>query len=303
VVLLAEQNDTGTRRDKAANAPSVLVGIVTRNRAATLPRAIASVLAQQHSVIKLAVVDDDSTDDTSRLAERFPNLAWMHCSPRRGYMAARNYWMGLSGFDYFVSLDDDAWFLRGDEISLAIVVLEERPGVAAVAFDILSPDRPDQTPRGEPRATAMFIGCGHVVRLSAIRSVGGYESTPGDYGGEEKDLCLRLLDAGHEIVLLPGVHVWHDKSLIGRVIPEQHRSGVCNDLVMTIRRTPRTLLPFALMSKIWRHFAFASMHGLIQPCLAGFYLFARSLPSIWPSRRPVRAVTLSKFFRLSRQSR
>ena len=88
-----------------------------------------------------------------------------------------------------------------------------------------------------------FVGCGHMVRLSAAREVGLYEANPGHYGVEEKDLCLRLLDAGYKIVKLFGVHVWHDKTEIGRTFPSQYASGVCNDLVLTYRRTPLFLLP------------------------------------------------------------
>ncbi|MEP7305888.1 MAG: glycosyltransferase family 2 protein [Acidobacteriota bacterium] len=279
---------------------SVIVGIVTRNRAAMLTRAISSVLAQQGCEAQVAVVDDDSTDTTSEVAAQFPEVTWTCWSPPRGYRAARNQWMTVSDYDYFVSLDDDAWFLRGDEISLAIAVLKQQPHVAAVAFDILSPDRPFPVSREAPRRAAMFIGCGHVVRLAAIRSVGGYDETPGDYGGEEKDLCLRLMDAGHQIVLLPGVHVWHEKTPIARAIPDQHRSGVCNDLVMTLKRTPTSLLPIALLSKLCRHLISSRRHRLMRPCLAGFCLFARSIPSVWRSRRAIKATTLRAFMRLSR---
>src|SRR5436853_1462944 len=113
----------------------------------------------------------------------------------------------------------------------------------------------------------MFVGCGHVLRLSAVREVGGYEAVPGSYGGEEKDLCLRLLDAGYQLVKLPGVHVWHDKTLVARDLVAQHRSGVCNDLVLTLRRTPTLLLPVALLVKLYRHWRFSLSHGLTEPCL------------------------------------
>src|SRR5437762_12405020 len=58
--------------------------------------------------------------------------------------------------------------------------------------------------------------------LSAAREVGLYEANPGSYGVEEKDLCLRLLDAGYKIVKLSGVHVWHDKT---EIRSEERRVG------------------------------------------------------------------------------
>lgn len=278
----------------------VLVGICTHNRAFILPFAIRSALSQQGIPIRVAVADDASTDTTSAVATAFPTVHWTRFEANRGLIGARNYLMALPGTEYFVSLDDDAWFLRGDEIAAAMQILQSRPQVAAVAFDVLSPDRPNPQPRVDPRPVAMYFGCGHVLRLKAVRSVGFYETVPGHYGGEEKDLCLRLIDAGYEIVFLPGVHVWHDKTTLARDVLAQHRSGVCNDLVMTLRRTPFALLPFAFVVKLYRHFAVSWRLGLVRPFFEGFGLFVRAFPAVWRSRIPVRMTTLRTFMRLSR---
>jgi len=279
---------------------SLIVGIVTRNRADILPKAIASALTQSAPIPLVAVIDDGSTDDTTKLSAQFPQVRWIRRATSLGYISARNELMTFGAFDYFISLDDDAWFLQGDEIGIAIDYLETNKKVGAVAFDILSPERPQVVTRTSAVPAAMFIGCGHVLRLAAVRQVGYYELTPGNYGCEEKDLCLRLIDAGYRIVRLPGVHVWHDKTPVAREIPMQHRSGVCNDLVMTLRRTPLILLPVAVPVKFYRHWRFSWRHKLTQPCLQGFGLFARSIPMALRSRKPVRVETLRAYMRLSR---
>lgn len=280
---------------------TVLVGIVTRDRADILPKALDSALAQAVPALKVAVIDDGSVDGTPGLAARYPAVSWTHRAVSEGYMSARNELMARDGFDFFVSLDDDAWFLRDDEIATALRYLNDHPAVAAVAFDILAPDQPEPRAVGTPEPVSMFIGCGHVLRLSAVRQVGAYEAVPGSYGGEEKDLCLRLMDAGCSVVRLPGVHVWHDKSPVARIIPQQHRSGVCNDLVMTLRRTPLVVLPAALLSKLFRHLVFSWRNGLMGSCLAGFGLFIQTLPDMLKSRRPVRMKTIREYVKLSRR--
>jgi GT2 family glycosyltransferase len=146
----------------------------------------------------------------------------------------------------------------------------------------------------------MFIGCGHVLRLDAVRRLNGYAAFPGSYGGEEKDLCLRLLDAGYRVVKMPGTHVWHDKTEVQRDLSAQHRSGVCNDLTLTLRRTPLALLPAAVGWKVIRHLQFSARAQLLAPCLDGFRLVARSLPEIWNGREAVNSATLRRFARLSR---
>ena len=279
--------------------PHVLLGIATRNRADILPKAISSALAQSYRSLEVAVIDDGSTDETPALAERFTRVCWTRWESNRGYMAARNEWMRNAKAAYFAGLDDDAWFVAGDELELAVGYLESHPDVAAIAFDVLSPDRPEVNARSEPVHTAMFIGCGHILRLSAIHEVGAYASFPGSYGSEEKDLCLRLLDAGYRAIKLPGVHVWHDKTTVERDLPAQHRSGVCNDLTMALRRTSLFAVPFVLGLKLVRHLRFAITARLLPTCFQGIQLFLRSAPASWRSREPVRFSTLRQFSRLS----
>src|ERR1043166_4027047 len=281
---------------------AVRLGIVTRNRAESLRKAIASALRQQIANLEVVVVDDGSTDDTRTLSAQFPNVTWIWHEQSAGYVARRNQLMERGDCKYYVSLDDDAWFVSGDEITVAVDHLERNGSVAAIAFDVLSPDRPQQNPRAAAQPAATFIGCGHVLRMTAVREVGGYEFNPGEYGGEEKDLCLRLMDAGYQIVRLPGVHVWHDKTQRGREIAAQHRSGVCNDLAMTLRRTPLAVLPLALVSKLYKHLIFSLRHGLLRACVQGITLFFRSARQIWRSRRAVKLATLREFVRLARTS-
>jgi GT2 family glycosyltransferase len=278
---------------------TVLVGISTFNRADILAKSIASALAQRFADLQVAVVDDASTDLTPKIAHEFPNVAWTRWDENRGYVAARNELMLQTDARYYVSLDDDAWFLKGDETAIAVEFLETNPDVAAVAFDILSPDRPTPVDRSDPIPTAMFIGCGHVLRVELVRMLGGYAKFPGGYGGEEKDLCLRLLDNGYRVMKLPGVHVWHDKSPTARDLFRQHASGVCNDLTIALRRAPALVVPFAVLWKIFRHLVFALRTRRLRPCVSGFVAFWRALPATWSDRHAVRLKTLRLFSELS----
>jgi glycosyltransferase involved in cell wall biosynthesis len=279
----------------------VVVGIVTRDRASVLRKALQSAFAQDYPKLEVHVVNDGSQDETAELSTEYPTVKWTNWQKSRGYIPGRNYLMNEASADYYASLDDDSWFLAGDEIRLAVTLLENHPEVAAVGFDILSPDKTAVQERSEPRDIAMFIGCGHVVRLAATRQHGGYVFSPGEYGGEEKDLALRLIDAGYRIVSLPGVHVWHDKTLLAREQPAQHRSGVCNDLTMTLRRTPLLVLPIALLAKLHRHYRFARAHRLERSFREGVGLFLRSIPGLWKTRRAVRLATLRRYVKLSHQ--
>lgn len=277
----------------------VLIGIVTHNRSTILPKAIASALAQDYPHKEVVIFDDASTDNTMELQIQFPEVRWHHCSEKQGYLPCRNYLMQNTDADFYVSLDDDAWFIQGDEITQGINALKNCSHIAAVAYDILSPDEPNIKQRERSRPTHMFIGCGHILRLSTVRNVGFYVPNPGFYGSEEKDLCLRLLDQQYEIFHLPGVHVWHDKTLIARDIPKQHRSGVCNDLVFTFRRCPFPMIMGVLPIKLLNHLRFSLTHHLFFECLAGIKDFLYGLPSLLETRSPVKSNTFHKFLQRS----
>jgi GT2 family glycosyltransferase len=279
----------------------VLVGIVTRNRYRVLPKAIESALRQKYPRLRVAVLDDGSEDETPRLRSKYPAVRWIRWEQSKGLLEARNHLMREGSADFYLSLDDDAWFINEDEISIAVQHMEMNPKVAAVAFDILSPDREKPTLRSEPRPTHVFIGCGHILRISAVRESGFYVPSPGYYGSEETDLCLRLLDRNWEIHFLPGVHIWHDKSSVARDIPAQHRSGVCNDLVFAARRCPFPLVLGIIPVKLINHLRFSARNHLLKSCLAGLGLFFSRVPDVLKSREPVRASTFVEFIRRSRK--
>jgi glycosyltransferase involved in cell wall biosynthesis len=272
--------------------PPVLVGITTHNRADLLPRALDSLRAQSYAPRQVVVLDDGSTDATSRLRDRYPEVHWQRHEQARGIIESRNELMRAVGAEYYVSLDDDAWFLRGDEIAVAVARMQERPNLGAIAFDILSPDRPTPRERTQPQPASMFIGCGHLLRLAAVRAAGFYAPSPGTYGSEEKDLSLRLSDRDYAIELLPGVHVWHEKAWAGRDFFPVHRSGVCNELVMALRRCPAPdvflVVPLKVLSFFWfwirrPTFLRAGLMALVD--VAGHFKLAMR------TRQPVRRTT------------
>jgi GT2 family glycosyltransferase len=282
---------------------SVVVGIATHNRAGELRKAIASALEQTFTPLRVVVIDDASSDETPTLRDEFKTVSWERWEQKQGYVRARNKIMLTTAEDYYVSLDDDSWFVCGDEIAIAVDFLERHPEAAAVAFDILSPDQPQPVSRGSRQSVAMFIGCGHVLRLSTVKALSGYAEFPGTYGAEEKDLCLRLIDAGYQIVKFEGVHVWHDKSLLARDIQRQHCSGVCNDLALTLRRVPLGFLLPIMAWKILSHIAFALRKGLLRPCLQGFRDFVMAASDVWRTRSPVRLSSLAQYRTLTKLPR
>nr|WP_232286106.1 glycosyltransferase family 2 protein [Solidesulfovibrio carbinoliphilus] len=100
------------------------VVVPTRDRAALVVRAVASVLAQTHAALEVLVVDDGSVDDTvARLsALGDPRLRVLSHAAGRGVSAARNTGLGAARGAYVALLDsDDEWLPAKIERQLAFM--------------------------------------------------------------------------------------------------------------------------------------------------------------------------------------
>ncbi|HKL02986.1 MAG TPA: glycosyltransferase [Cryomorphaceae bacterium] len=231
----------------------VCIGITTKNRASIVVKAIDSALSQSYANKEVVVFNDGSTDETVELEEKYHQVKWIHSKKSIGIVAARNVLMKSTDADLYVSLDDDAWFLMGDEIKIGVGYMEEDPNLGCISYDVLQNNtlRFREVERSQPVHSNVFIGCGYMHRLRAVKDAGYYVKFPLPYGHEEKDLSIRLIDSGHKILFLPGVHVWHAHTKMERDVAEQARSFLINDLIFQFRRVPLIyLLPVLTKSMV-----------------------------------------------------
>ena len=122
----------------------VLIGITTRNRQHILPKAIESALRQNYVPKEIAVIDDASDKDQGSLARRYSDVRWIFNSTPCGYRRNRNRLMQETDAEFFVSLDDDAWFMGQDEIEIAVREIQQRPEAAASERVVGMRDRADR---------------------------------------------------------------------------------------------------------------------------------------------------------------
>jgi len=102
----------------------VSVIIPTFNRAATLPRALESVLQQRGVSFELLVVDDGSTDGTRDLIARAGRDVRYFHQPNRGPAAARNLGIRNATGEFLAFLDsDDEWL--PEKLAVQVEYFEE----------------------------------------------------------------------------------------------------------------------------------------------------------------------------------
>ena len=111
----------------------VSIIIATYNRAALLPRAIKSVLAQTFTDYELIIVDDCSSDDTWEIVGDFtdPRIRVFRHETNRGAAATRNTGIARARGEYITFLDDDDE-CTPNRLADQVSVLDTNPDVGMV---------------------------------------------------------------------------------------------------------------------------------------------------------------------------
>lgn len=300
------------------------IGITTRNRPAALRRcleAIASVfeppglhVSELPSArvpappdIEVLVFDDNSDVPASDQIAGASSARVIRDERGVGYIAGRNALVRAARHEHVLLMDDDAVVIGKEAIEKAAAVLERDPTVGAIAFAQAERDgRPwpesMQAGRGTAPATVpSFIGFAHLVRRSVFLDLGGYCEAFLFYG-EEKDFCLRLMEAGFRVVYLPDALVGHVVDPAERDQRRYVRFAIRNDCLTSLHNEP---WPLVLVGVPVRLLRFRRMAATIAGGDAeGFRWILgelrRGFPAIWRRRRPVSWATIRTWRRLSR---
>jgi GT2 family glycosyltransferase len=206
-------------------------------------------------------------------------------------------------------LDDDTAVLSERAIDEARGVLDGDARVAAVAFAQAEADgRPwparMQPGRGrEPSIVPSFIGFAHLLRRDLFVSFGGYCERLVSYG-EEKEYCVRLMDAGYRVVFLPDALIAHLADPAGRSQSRYVRYVIRNDLLTSLRTEPFALALAGFPLRLWRYTRMAQ--GIPGGDRGGMAWILsevwRALPEALRTRRPVAWSTIRAWRRLAREN-
>lgn len=188
----------------ADERPNFSVVITTRNRVSDLRVAVGSALAQVDTRVEVLVYDDASDDGTVELIrETFPEVRLFSHSERRGYIVHRNAGYRDALGDYVVSIDDDAYFTDTRTLARVAELFAQHPQAGAIALPFIEPFRERGSghmadlPVGTPLRS--YIGCAHAVRRERFLTLGGYREFL-VHQGEERDFCIRMLEAGQQVL-------------------------------------------------------------------------------------------------------
>jgi glycosyltransferase involved in cell wall biosynthesis len=188
---------------------SIAVIVPAFNAAATLAAALGSVAGQSVAPTEVVIVDDGSTDDTVRIAERWKALLPVRVvslPSNGGPGRARNEGVRSSTAPMLAFLDaDDIWF--PDHLQTCLSLQEQSGGVVTgrglrwhEGRDIAAGQVDDEDAGPPPDGTLEWLvghhsfGMHAVMPRSIFEKVGGFDPTT--EGVEDWDLWIRIAETG-----------------------------------------------------------------------------------------------------------
>jgi glycosyltransferase involved in cell wall biosynthesis len=289
------------------------VGIVTRNRLVSLRRCLLSLQTIGALVGEIIVVDDGSEppartalrDLPPPLASRLRIIEQPH---DRGCIAGRNTMARLARYECILSLDDDAFVIDRAGIERAVDLFWRHPMVGAVAFAQAEADGRPWPAAMQPAAAAgpctvpAYIGFAHLLRRSTFLALGAYREVFYFYG-EEKDYCMRLLGAGHQVAYLPDALVGHVPDPAGREASRYLRYVVRNDCLCALFNEPWPMALFTLPIRLRRFGLMRRSAGVDDAGGLKWIVgeLVAAAPTIVRSRTPVAWTTLRRWHGLKRR--
>jgi GT2 family glycosyltransferase len=297
----------------SAGETRITVGITTRNRLVSLTKALASLALIRDLLASIIVVDDASEVPVDRMAALPSHLAdaltVIRQPEARGNIAGRNEIMRAATTEYVLLTDDDAYLVDAETIRKGLALMERDTAVAAVGFAMAAPDgelwpkHMQASPSSHPCFIPSYIGFAHLIRRSAFLEVGGYRAVY-RFHGEEKDCCLRLMDAGYDIVYLPDPPVVHLNDRTGRNVKRYLRYVIRNDCLGAMFNQPILVALVTVPMRLARYGQMRRL-GRVHDPWGLLWIIGQlivHLPTVARQRHPVKWSTLRRWRELRRTS-
>ncbi len=206
-----------------ASRPLVSVVIPAYRAAATLPRALQSVIAQTYGDWEAIVIDDAGCDVTPGIVVGLgdPRIRLLRRAARGGPARARNDGIAAARGELIAFLDaDDEWLPEKLARQVAAMVADEAVSLVVCDMRAVHPDGAEGTSIFTRQAPAQgaqawkellassFIGTSSVLtRRAVLAATGGFD--PDLAVGEDQDLFIRLALRGTVVALHDPLAIYH----------------------------------------------------------------------------------------------
>lgn len=218
--------------------PLLSILVCSYNGGTKLQRLLQSVQSQAAPIGEIVLLDDGSNPPLSNLGG---NVEILRHAKRRGCIASRNELARRTRNEFMFFCDDDVVLDNPLALRRAVAIMASDSTVGAVAFRQRALDGtfPELQPLhgNRMRQIATYFGWAHLIRRSAWERVGPFMEMF-EYGYEEAEFSLRLLDAGYKVMGDPMLCVIHDGADNSKNLRKRHFVNIRNTLFTYLLRYP-----------------------------------------------------------------
>ena len=253
----------------------VSIGITTKNRWQDLKITLDYLIKFDIDQDIPIIIYDDGSDETCPFQwKKLPlNIQLKRFDQSQGYIVRRNQLAKAIQTKYYLSLDDDSFFVAGS-LSEAINFAQSRENdLFCLAFPIYNPvlqKYQSYSLQDQPYQVRSFIGCGHLLHLPRFLELGGYREEL-THQGEEMEIAARAIQKGYYCYHFPNLKIHHTASNQGRNWHRMDYYGARNNILWNdwfipteqrIIKQCRTITSrLALSAKVWR---WGQIEGMID---------------------------------------
>lgn len=175
--------------------------------------------------VESIICNDGSSDQISAFVKKnYPKIKLIEHKNSKGLIASRNELLAITNAKYAITLDDDANIMSKKPLEEIEQFFKHNPNCAVIAFRIFWGKKLPNNLNHQltKKRVKGFVGCGHVWRMDAWRTIPNY---PGwfVFYGEEDFAAFQLLKKGWEIYYVPKILVHHRVDLKARKNDKDYR--------------------------------------------------------------------------------
>lgn len=186
--------------------------ITTRNRLEDLKITLGEIsYLLNNENVACIICDDGSTDGTFQyLKDNYKQIQVIQNKTSKGLIFSRNRLLNITQADYAITLDDDAHIVSNNPLEVIEDFFLNHPKCAVIASRIFwGKDLPSNLADTSNNTRVKgFVGCGHVWRMNAWRSIPNYPDWFIFYG-EEEFASYQLFKKQWEVWYVPALFIQH----------------------------------------------------------------------------------------------
>lgn len=273
--------------------------IPSRNGGAKLQRMLQSLGRQDVEIDEVILLDDGSDPP---LPHPGGKIELLRHGQSRGCVITRNELAQRAKNEFMFFFDDDVILDDPSAIKKAAEIMASDSTIGAVAFQQRGVDGNlagvQPVRGGQIRQIGTYFGWAYAIRRSAWERAGPFPEIF-EYGWEEHELSLRLLQAGYKVMGDPSLSVIHDRVDNSKNLSRRHFLMMRNMFLTYLLYYPMARLPSWVKNGLLN----VRPHPSVAESVWAFRLrligsLATKLPYLIRHRKPVSEDTLDTFWRL-----